>query len=48
MLWCFERQEKHMSKLKYLVLKTLYDWTSTSHAYSALDFLEFLDTLSFI
>jgi hypothetical protein len=36
-----------MMKLKFLFLKILYEWASTSHALSAVNFLEFLDTMSF-
>lgn len=40
-------EEMHTTKLKFLFLNTLYDWTTTSHAYSIEDFLQSLDTLSF-
>lgn len=31
--------------LKLLFLKTLYDWTLNTHAFSTKDFLEFLDSV---
>lgn len=40
-------EEMHTIKLKFLFLNTLYDWTTTFHAYSIEDFLQSLDTLSF-
>lgn len=40
---CFEGNELHTLKLKFLFLRTLYDWISTSHTFFTLDFLEFMD-----
>lgn len=42
---CFEGKDMHMTKLKLLFLKILYDWTLNSHAFSTKDFLEFLDSV---
>lgn len=33
-------EEMHTTKLKFLFLNTLYDWTTTFHAYSIEDFLQ--------
>lgn len=42
---CFEGKDMHMTKLKLLFLKILYDWALNSHAFSTKDFLEFLDSV---
>ena len=37
---CFEGQELSVVKMKYLFLKSLYDWTSQSLSFSVAGFLE--------
>ena len=44
---CFEGRELSLVKLKFLLLKTLYEWTSTFYTSLTADFLEFLNTLGF-
>ena len=48
LIWClwrernarhFEEEEIHKTKLKFLLLETLYDLTLASHTFSTMDFL---------
>lgn len=44
---CFEGRELSLVKLKFLLLKTLYEWTSTFYTSLTADYLEFPDILGF-
>jgi hypothetical protein len=43
--WFFEGKEMSMAKLKYLFLKSFYDWTLTYSSASVVGLLDFLDSL---
>lgn len=45
---CFEGEELIVFKLKYLFLKTLYEWTSLISSFSADGFLSGLPEFSFV
>ena len=42
---CFEGHKLSEVKLKYLLLKTLFDWTLQSIAFLVMGFLDFIDSL---
>jgi hypothetical protein len=42
---CFEGLELNLAKLKCVIVKFLYDWTSTSSSFSVEGLLYFLDSL---
>ena len=44
---CFEGDELSAVKLKYIFLKTLYEWASLTYSFSVDVFLDFFGILSF-
>ena len=45
--WCFEGDELSAVKLKFIFLKTLYEWASLTSSFSVDVFLDFFGILSF-